>query len=372
MRRRCSHRSFLWFAVLLGTGSLPLLFHLEDLSSSIQLLNPGVKKLQRNSEEEDVLDSPAEGDVSSLMFNGSRPPDLGLFQDSTLVPPVGSEKVLEQQRTTQRLRRRLLADICSKYWPGAWDQLVSKSHMVMVWAEDRSRLLYCEVPKAGCSNWKRVLMVLAGYADSALDIPHDIAHIHNRLPHLVNFDLDSIMERVNTYTKVLFVRDPFERLVSAFRDKFENPNDYYHRLFGRHIISRYRANASQSALNTGDGVTFREFVHYLLDPRRPVGMDSHWTPVSTLCHPCLIHYDFIGKFENMNSEANFLLRSIGAPPHVTFPDYKDRNPQDERTSSSIMRRYFSLLNATERQRVYDFYRMDYLMFSYSKPLPHLH
>lgn len=366
MKGCCSHRSVLWFVLLLGAGSLSLLLKLEDVSNSILHLRPGEKNVQRSPEEEKVLDASPPGLILSLMLNSSEPLDP---KRGSSVPPAGSQE--EVQWRTQELRRRLVEDICSRYLPGMSGRVPSRTHMDMVWAEDQSRLLYCEVPKAGCSNWKRVLMVLAGYADSALDIPHDIVHFHNQLQHLSHFELDDVLQRIRTHTKVLFIRDPFERLVSAFRDKFENPNNYYHTAFGRAIISRYRANASQRALNSGDGVTFREFVQYLLDPRRPVGMDVHWERVSVLCQPCMIHYDFIGKFENMNSEADFLLQSIRAPSHVIFPDYKDRNPQDERTSSSIMRRYFSQLNTTEQQRVYDFYRMDYLMFNYTKPLPHL-
>uniref|UniRef100_A0A3Q3G442 Carbohydrate sulfotransferase n=1 Tax=Labrus bergylta TaxID=56723 RepID=A0A3Q3G442_9LABR len=226
---------------------------------------------------------------------------------------TGWEEGLQQLVLKQELRHQVLANICSKYQLGSWDQ----------------------VPKVGCSNWKRVLMVLAGRATSVLNIPHVTAHFKNKLRKLEEYGPKGINQRLNTYTKVLFVRDPFERLVSAYRDKFENKNDYYHSLFGRPIISRYRANPSQEALRTGDGVTFREFVHYLLDPQRPVGNDIHWAKMSTLCPPCVIQYDFIGKFENMNSEANFLLRSIGAPQNLSYPDYKDRNPEDERTHCSL-------------------------------------
>uniref|UniRef100_A0A3Q3EL09 Carbohydrate sulfotransferase n=1 Tax=Labrus bergylta TaxID=56723 RepID=A0A3Q3EL09_9LABR len=221
-------------------------------------------------------------------------------------------------------------------WEEGLQQLVvSKTHMSMIHVEDKSRLLYCEVPKVGCSNWKRVLMVLAGRATSVLNIPHVTAHFKNKLRKLEEYGPKGINQRLNTYTKVLFVRDPLS-VVSAYRDKFENKNDYYHSLFGRPIISRYRANPHK-----------KEFVHYLLDPQRPVGNDIHWAKMSTLCPPCVIQYDFIGKFENMNSEANFLLRSIGAPQNLSYPDYKDRNPEDERTHSSIMKKYFSQLNATE-------------------------
>lgn len=288
--------------------------------------------------------------------------------------PTGKEEERHQRQLaqTQESRRRLLAQVCAKYQSGGSQQRVSQRQVSRVYVEDRSRLLYCEVPKAGCSNWKRVLMVLGGSATSARDIPHDAAHYSNHLRRLESYDHAGMVDRLRSYTKVLFVREPLERLVSAFRDKFESPNSYYHPVFGRPIISRYRTNASRTALRTGAGVTFREFVQYLLDVRRPVGMDIHWEPVSQLCSPCLLRYNFIGKFESLEEDANFLLRSVGAPRNLTFPDFKDRNPLAERTSSAITQRYFAQLNATERQRAYDFYYMDYLMFNYPKPFKDLH
>uniref|UniRef100_A0A3Q4GD45 Carbohydrate sulfotransferase n=1 Tax=Neolamprologus brichardi TaxID=32507 RepID=A0A3Q4GD45_NEOBR len=235
--------------------------------------------------------------------------------------PTGQVEVALQLARMQESRHRLLTDICAQYQPG--------------------------VGRRPPSQRQRVLMVLSGSAASTRDIPHDAAHYENRLPRLSGYSRAGVAERLRSYTKVLFVREPFERLVSAFRDKFESPNSYYHPVFGRAIISRYRANATHAALRSGAGVTFREFVQYLLDVRRPVGMDIHWEPVSQLCSPCFLQFTFIGKFESLERDANFLLRSIGAPANLTFPDFKDRNPLAERTSSSITQKYFSQLNATE-------------------------
>lgn len=74
-------------------------------------------------------------------------------------------------------------------------------------------------------------------------------------------------------------------------------------------------------------------------------MDIHRKPVSQLCSPCLLHHDFIGKFENMTEEANFLLQSIGCLP-----------TSRQKGLLSPLLRY--TLNSTERQRVYDLYYMD--------------
>uniref|UniRef100_A0A4X1VNU8 Carbohydrate sulfotransferase n=2 Tax=Sus scrofa TaxID=9823 RepID=A0A4X1VNU8_PIG len=268
---------------------------------------------------------------------------------------------------TQEKRRSFLQEFCKKYG-GVSRPQSHLFHMVSrIYVEDKHKILYCEVPKAGCSNWKRILMVLNGLAPSAHNISHDAVHYGKHLKKLDSFDLKGIYTRLNTYTKAVFVRDPMERLVSAFRDKFEHPNSYYHPVFGKAIIKKYRANACEEALNNGSGVKFKEFIHYLLDSHRPVGMDIHWEKVNKLCYPCLINYDFVGKFETLEDDANYFLQLIGAPKELKFPNFKDRHSSDKRTNAQVVRQYLKDLTRTERQLTYDFYYLDYLMFNYTTP-----
>ncbi|XP_015667562.2 carbohydrate sulfotransferase 8 [Protobothrops mucrosquamatus] len=271
----------------------------------------------------------------------------------------------------QRERKRIMRDTCSKYKSNN-KRVITPYHVSRIFVEDKYQILYCEVPKAGCSNWKRVLMVLNGLASSTRVIQHNTVHYGNYLKKLDGFDHKGINYRLSTYTKMLFVREPFEKLVSAFRDKFEHPNNYYHPVFGRPIISKYRPNATKEALRTGSGVEFKEFVQYLLDVHRPVGMDIHWDHINRLCSPCLVDYDFIGKFETMEEDANFFLHLINAPQNLTFPRFKDRHSNEERTTTQITQQYFTQLSPSQRQRSYDFYYMDYLMFNYSKPFEDLY
>lgn len=267
----------------------------------------------------------------------------------------------------QEKRRSFLQEFCKKY--GGMSHL--QSHLLhavsRIYVEDKHKVLYCEVPKAGCSNWKRILMVLNGLASSTYNISHDAVHSKKYLKKLDSFDLKGIYMRLNTYTKAVFVRDPMERLVSAFRDKFEHPNSYYHPVFGKAIIKKYRPNAYEEDLNNGSGVKFKEFVQYLLDSHRPVGMDIHWEKVSKLCYPCLINYDFLGKFETLEEDANYFLQLIGAPKKLKFPNFKDRHSSDERTNAQVVRQYLKDLTTTEKQLIYEFYYLDYLMFNYTNP-----
>lgn len=267
----------------------------------------------------------------------------------------------------QERRKSFLQNFCEKFRRNGPPRLDLSGMVSRLYVEERHKILYCEVPKAGCSNWKRTLMVLNGLARSTDEISHEAVHYGKRLKTLDSFDRASIQGRLRTFTKVVAVRDPVERLVSAFRDKFEQPNSYYHPVFGRAIIRKYRENASEEALQSGSGVTFPEFVRYLLDPDRPVGMDIHWEPVNRLCFPCFIAYDFISKFETLEQDTNYFLRQIGAAENLTFPSFKDRHSAEERTTPTVVSQYINQVPPTDRRRLYDLFYLDYLMFNYSIP-----
>uniref|UniRef100_A0A1A8GQT7 Carbohydrate sulfotransferase n=1 Tax=Nothobranchius korthausae TaxID=1143690 RepID=A0A1A8GQT7_9TELE len=414
---------FFWFVLLFGVGGLLLFIHQEDLSEMVLQQGPGVRLggPQQHSREGPSNQDPEkkcsrdQSSEASPIAPMQRPNFEKIKQKDTTVaqePDVGSpqitkrqrkllktshlnlhtkggvplpssavsssiksgsaqQEILEKLQSVIETRKHLMKEMCAKY-KGSISKTITPDHVKQIFVEDRNKLLYCSVPKSGCSNWKRTLMVLSGQASNAENIHHDMVHYGGHIKTLNMFNQKEIMHRLETYTKFMFVREPLERIVSAYRDKFENPNEYYHNLFGKPIISKYRVMPSEEALKTGNGVTFEEFIRYLLDVHRPVGMDIHWEQANQLCHPCLIHYDLIGKFENMEEESNFLLRTIGAPPSLMLPSFKDRNPKDARTSKQITEKYFSQVTMMERQRMYDFYYMDYLMFNYSKPFSDLY
>jgi len=73
------------------------------------------------------------------------------------------------------------------------------------------------VSQAACTNWKRVLSQVNG-APSYIDVHSRRVY---RYVDLFNRLSSSAKQRVlSTYFKFMFVRHPFERLVSAHQDKF--------------------------------------------------------------------------------------------------------------------------------------------------------
>lgn len=94
--------------------------------------------------------------------------------------------------------------------------------------------------KVACTNWKRTLLYLSGGTNvtKPMDIPADFVHRTGVLPKLSNFSAETATQMLQTYTTFLIVRHPFERLLSAYRNKLEQhspSSKYFQTRFGKHI-----------------------------------------------------------------------------------------------------------------------------------------
>lgn len=241
--------------------------------------------------------------------------------------------------------------------------MLPQSLLQSIVVDDKSRLLYCRIPKVACTNWKRVLLIMNGLLEgnkSYFDLPKTL------LRRLTKYTPDEIRFRLDNYYKIVFVREPFERLLSAFSDKLVNTvNDTYRKRYGREIVRQYRKNPTNESLQRGHDVTFDEFVTYLLDPRTAETgpFDIHWRQYHELCRPCLIRYDFIGKYETLAEDADFVLSQLGVRKGVSFP----KGPRRRVKTSDLVAEKFSSVSAADVHRLWKLYSIDFDMFNYSYP-----
>lgn len=89
--------------------------------------------------------------------------------------------------------------------------------------------------------------------------------------------------------------------------------------------------------------------------------------VYRLCHPCQIKYDFIGRLETLETDAEQLLKLLRVEHLVRFPS-GSRN----RTATSWERDWFAQIPLTMRRELYKLYEPDFKMFGYPKPDSVLH
>ncbi|XP_026863773.2 carbohydrate sulfotransferase 12 isoform X1 [Electrophorus electricus] len=303
--------------------------------------------------------------------------------------PIAAEK---KQR--QESRKQLIHDMCrsnsSLDFPGknrTFDDIPNKEldHLIV---DDRHGIIYCYVPKVACTNWKRILIVLsesllvdgAPYQDP-MDIPQQI--VHNGSVHFTfnkfwkrygKFSRHLMKIKLKKYTKFLFVRDPFVRLISAYRNKFEQENEDFYKRFAVVMLKRY-GNYSKppasavEAFAAGVRPVFLNFIQYLLDANteKEMPFNEHWRQVYRLCHPCQINYDFVGKLETLDEDAEHLLRILRVDNVVEFP-----GGNHNRTVSSWEENWFANIPYKSRRELYKLYEADFRLFGYSKPSILLH
>ncbi|CAB1457776.1 unnamed protein product [Pleuronectes platessa] len=264
-------------------------------------------------------------------------------------------------------RRELLEEGCSSYTRKR--RVLIPEDLKHIIVDDQHGLLYCYVPKVACTNWKRVLMVLTGVAGSHRDplaIPANEAHVPGNLRTLSEYSTSQINQRLRTYLKFVFVREPFERLVSAYRNKFTRSyNTAFHKRYGTKIVRRHRPDPQPEALERGNDVSFEEFVYYLVDPatQREEPFNEHWERVHSLCHPCLIHYDVVGKYETLEQDSRYVLQLAGVEDQVSFPT----SSKSTRTTGDMAAQFFKNISPFYQKKLYNLFRMDFLLFNYTVP-----
>lgn len=116
--------------------------------------------------------------------------------------------------------------------------------------------------QVACTNWKRIFMVLTGRSNASdvLSIPANEAHSKSVYLTLRNYTTLDATRLLNTYTKFLFVRHPFERLLSAYRNKLEQnylSSKYFKERIGKYIVQNFRAGVGNTSDNLGNDVTFQ-------------------------------------------------------------------------------------------------------------------
>ncbi|XP_075470276.1 carbohydrate sulfotransferase 9-like [Ascaphus truei] len=263
--------------------------------------------------------------------------------------------------TVQNHRKNILKSVCLKNNLNNSGGQISNFVAHRLFVEHNHKFIFCEVPKVGCSNWKRIILLLQmNLGIEANVLKHDDVHTTTLLKRLSDYPPKRQRDMLNNYTKVMFTRDPLQRLVSAYRDKLLHSEPYYSITFANIIKSKVRKTQDFK-----ENVTFEEFIRYILQ-ENPQDRDIHWMPMFQLCHPCNIKYDILGKFETMKQDADHVLKTIAAPKALTYPSIRHYS-NESRTNENTTSEYFRNLTTTLELlgRLVDIYRLDFSMFEYS-------
>lgn len=165
----------------------------------------------------------------------------------------------------------------------------------------------CIIWKIGSTLIRRLYMMKTSLEFRNITNPYDIyfGKVYPLKPTLSNDGLK---------IRFMFARDPYKRLVSGYVDKLLAPNPVYWRLIGIPAIIKTRLTPSTNSLRCGHDLTFSEYVRYVImamDPKqKAVIPDGHFDRMTSLCRPCSVKYDFVGKMESFAGDSLELVRHL--------------------------------------------------------------
>lgn len=91
-------------------------------------------------------------------------------------------------------------------------------------------------------------------------------------------------------------------------------------------------------------------------------LNEHWDREFSLCHPCHVKFDYVGKLEDAEHEAPYMLDRfrLSGSPGVEYLQSYGTNSDEERT-----KQYFDGVTADILTALYDKYYWDFKIFGYS-------
>ena len=236
-----------------------------------------------------------------------------------------------------------------------------------MYVNDDNKFIFCWMPKLACTNWKRIFMSLSDkfpkkdYVMNAMT--HNSVHINWQKygKTLGSFLESEIQHRLQTYKKIIFVRDPFERMLSAYNDKVTLNNSGGLTKIARRIIASKRTDGTPKWVTP----KFLEYVKYVTDPDTFENYNDHWGKYVHLCRPCLVQYDFIGTFEEGDKDIERALKYMEIDGIVQFP--KRNNSYTHTKTRHVVDSFYKQIPDFYLSKLWQLLKIDYLLFSY--PLP---
>ena len=350
------------------------IFHISDLNgarvhqypdmTSGHMQNMNVRSIHQHPENSSIKDHHRPDKIYEQSNNeGSnihrRPENISINKQSI--------KVHQRQNELPRQVQKVCRDLASDKQPNNMESI----YLGNIYVDDKHKMMYCRVPKIAGTNWLKILLILSGKMNTSNPGMVDSNLVYHNYASRYLHTLDEYQPgerdmRIKEYYKFMFVRNPLERILSAYRCKLTKVTHgvidgrvKYMLKYGREIIRRYRTDAGAHSLQTGDDVTFSEFVQYLLDPKTKQPFEEHWKPYHKICHPCLMQYDFIGKYETFDDDVDFVLEELGVANLVNFPNR--RNTTRTRT---VIKSAYSHISTVQIHKLWELYKIDNSMFNY--------
>ncbi len=244
--------------------------------------------------------------------------------------------------------------------------------------DEERKLVFCEIPGCGSVGLRWLLGITGSGLTSGLkntdtfqnvSIEGDLFLATHGLKRLSQFSVQQQNYILGPqYFKFMFVKKPFQRLISVYETNFENKDNsnYIWKIYGNIICNLYRTGIDKAKCHPGDiNISFTEFITFLTDlaPRQRPYEDANWMTYFDLCNPCTIKYNFVGKFESLTEDLTSIAPQLNLHLdglHSLMTDTK----LEKILKLDLLEKYHRLLAPEVRKRLRSIYERDYVLYHY--------
>jgi len=223
------------------------------------------------------------------------------------------------------------------------------------------RYVYLGNPKTGASSLKSALADLeARTLDTDMD-KYDMELIHNTeispLKRITYFGAPNPLSYLvdHGFRFFTFVRNPYHRLLSCYRDKILNYQAYQMQK------PRLLRAMGRSEKDLAMSITFEQFIRAIV-PQSDYRMDPHWRPQTSNTLYEVLDIAFVGRFERYSEDFAAVFEWIGVEPD-RIPRYRHLNRSGAATGCT------EFYTQELQDLVYQRYEKDFINFSYGYDLP---
>ncbi|XP_068223531.1 trichohyalin-like [Palaemon carinicauda] len=355
------------------------------------------EEVEENENEEEEEEEEGRSIVNPATGNGNEDDNDEIDQNQDLDFPsvVGDIHWNEETETPERrisLRQQFMEERCQKADISKESFKKIRSQSIGVFF--RQKTVTCLANKSGSTTWRTHLQRV-NRSPSIYQQKDKRWKVFMKQPNLP--------EVISQCARVITVRHPLMRLVSAYRQRFENgkipklyvwnrKSSYMRKYFStywlpavisndlipaeerkkmglpeKHKIGKLYPSSLLKTVHKMLGVRFvlpfSMFLKHVIYTHKHNIVDNHWMPIDRLCSPCLLHYNFVVKLETMKEDLNYVFKELGIPSEPSIMKNKERSAQNP---WGDIRRYQKVPLELKKQ-ILRIYWNDIFLFGYKLP-----
>ncbi|XP_027225604.2 carbohydrate sulfotransferase 11 [Penaeus vannamei] len=326
-------------------------------------------------EEEDETQEGDEEDERFLMPTRGRAENQHLYKQDAVREVTWTEEMSRAREAALEERRSKVEERCRTLNSSVFLPSKESVYNTLRWVTDYD-FVWCPVFKAASTTWVKNLLLLAKerFVDMSL---------HGRVRELYPApETESEKKKVlEENMKLMIVRHPLERLLSAYRDKMlriRRAKDPF-RLMQLDIAKRYPDPNPQppAPLTSSSGKkeihpTFTQFLLRVQDDLRRLWrkkgksqVNLHWRPFWLVCSPCEFHYDVIAHVETMDEDNEYIIHKLGLQSILVNARTHASNFDAYNDTSEASKDYFRQVPYSLLKDIVRLYQPDFTLFGYS-------